>query len=76
MVWRGRESDPTMDRAAADVLAAFEGAEKARLPLADCYRAGVGAWRQAHPDQTPKYAAQRAVSVILEAKVSLRVPDE
>jgi hypothetical protein len=65
-----------MDRAAADVLAAFEGAEKARLPLMDCYLAGVGAWRQAHPDHAPTYAAQRAVSVILEAKVSLRVPDE
>jgi hypothetical protein len=28
------------------------------------------------PEQTPVYSAQRAVAVILAAKVSLRIPDE
>jgi hypothetical protein len=76
MVWHGWESDPTADPAAADVLAAYEAAWRAGNPTADCYRAGIEAWRQAHPDQTPVYSAQRAVSVILAAKVSLRIPDE
>ena len=76
MVWRGWESNPTTDPAAADVLAAYEAAWEARKSTADCYRAGVGAWRRLHPDQTPKYSAQRAVAVILAAKASLRIPDE
>jgi hypothetical protein len=45
-----------------------------RSPV-DCYRAGVEAWRRAHPDQRPGYAAQKAVAVILTARVSLRVDD-
>jgi len=76
MVWRVWESDPAADPAAAEVLAAYEAAWKARRSTADCYRAGVEAWCRVHPDQTPVYAAQRAVAVILAAKVSLRVPDE
>jgi hypothetical protein len=48
MVWLGREPDPTTDRAALDVVAAYESAERAGLPLVDCYRAGVEAWRRAH----------------------------
>jgi hypothetical protein len=76
MVWRGWESDPTADPAAADVLAAYEDAWTARKSTADCYRAGVEAWRRVHPEQTPVYSAQRAVSVILAVKVSLRIPDE
>ena len=76
MVWHDWKTGPTADPAAADVLAAYEAAWKARKSTADCYHAGVGAWRQAHPEQTPVYAAQRAVSVILAAKVSLRIPDE
>jgi hypothetical protein len=35
----------------------------------------VEARRRAHPDQTPDYAAQNAVAVILAAKVRLRVDD-
>ena len=76
MAWRGLETDPTLDPAATDVLAAYEAAWKARKSTAECYRAGVWAWREAHPDQKPTYAAQRAVAVILAAKVSLRIPDE
>jgi len=75
MVSHGREADPTIDPAATDVLAAYESAWEARKSTADCYRAGVWAWRQAHPDQKPAYAAQRAVAVILAAKVSLRIDD-
>ena len=75
MVWQGRETDPTLDPAATDVLVAYEAAWEAHKSTAECYRAGVGAWREVHPDQTPAYAAQRAVAVILAAKVSLRIPD-
>ena len=76
MVGHGGETDPTTDPAVADVLAAYEAAQKARKSTADCYRAGVAAWRRVHPDQTPVYTAQRAVTVILAVKVSLRIPDE
>ena len=75
MVWHGWETDPTIDPAAPDVLAAYEAAWEARKSTAECYRAGVVAWREAHPDQKPAYAAQRAVAVILAAKVSLRIDD-
>jgi hypothetical protein len=63
------------DYAAAAVLAAFEAAQREDLPPVDCYRAGVDAWRRAHPDQRREYAAQQAVAVILAAKVRLRVDD-
>jgi hypothetical protein len=63
------------DSAASAVLAAFEAARRDDLPQVDCYRAGVLAWRHAHPDQQPKYAAQKAVDVMLAARVSLRVDD-
>jgi hypothetical protein len=55
------------------VLEAFDAAQTARLPPVVCYRAGVDAWRRAHPDQLPKYSALKAVDVILAAKVRLRV---
>jgi hypothetical protein len=71
MVWR----DPIKDPTASAVLAAFEAARRDDLPQVDCYRAGVLAWRHAHPDQQPKYAALKAVDVILAARVSLRVDD-
>ena len=63
------------DPAASAVLAAFEAARRDDLPQVDCYRAGVLAWRHVHPDQRPAYAAQKAVDVILAAKVRLRVDD-
>jgi hypothetical protein len=75
MVWHDREINPTMDPAASAVLEAFDAAQAARLPPVVCYRAGIEAWRRAHPDQMPKYAALQAVDVILAAKVSLRVED-
>jgi hypothetical protein len=71
MVWR----DPIKDPAASAVLAAFEAARRDDLPQVDCYRAGVDAWRRAHPDQRREYAAKQAVAIILAAKVSLRVDD-
>ena len=73
MVPRGHQKDPSVDHAAAGVLAAFGAAEQAGLPLVDCYRAGVDAWLGAHPDQRREHAAPKAVAVILAAKVSLRI---
>jgi hypothetical protein len=71
------ERSPTRltNRAAPGGLAAFDTAQAARLPPVFCYRAGVEAWRRAHPDQRREYAALKAVDVILAAKVSLRVDD-
>jgi len=68
MVWRGRERDPTLDPAASDVLAAYKAAGDARMATAACYRAGVEAWRRAHPDHAAAFAAKQAVAVILAAK--------
>jgi hypothetical protein len=73
MAWRGRPVDPTTDPVAPRVIAAFEEAQEAGLSGKDCYKAGVEAWRRAHPDQAPEYTARQAVEVILRAKVSLRV---
>jgi hypothetical protein len=75
MVWRGSVIDPTQDVAAPAVLDAFDAARRAGEPSVDCYRAGVEAWRRTHPDQSAEYAAKQAVSVILAAKVSLRVEE-
>ena len=66
-----------MDRAEADVLAAFDAAKQTRLATVDCYRAGVEAWRRVHPYQERADGARWAGAVILlAAKVSLRLPDE
>jgi hypothetical protein len=75
MVWRGSTIDPMTDTAASGVLQAFEEAREAGLQSVDCYRAGVDAWRRAHPDQSAEYAAKQAVAVILAVKVSLRVEE-
>ncbi len=75
MIGRGIRSDPTTDAAAVEVIAAFEAAQEAGLPTVRCYLAGVEAWRRAHPDQRPEYAAHRAVAVIHAAKVTLRMED-
>ena len=64
------------DPAAMAVLVAYEVAHEARKSTADCYRAGVEAWRRVHPEQTPVYSAQRAVSLILAAKAPLHIPHE
>jgi hypothetical protein len=63
--------DPTTDRAAAAVLAAFEAAQRDNLPPVDCYLAGVEAWHRAHPSQTAAHAGKQAVAIILAAKVRL-----
>jgi hypothetical protein len=70
MVSRWPESDPTMDAAASDVLAAYVAAGDGRLATVDAYRAGIEAWRRVHPDQSAAYAAKKAVAVILAAKGS------
>jgi hypothetical protein len=75
MVWQVRAIDPMTDPAASAVLEAFDAAQDAGLSSVNCYRAGVTAWRRAHPDQKPEYAAKQAVAVVLAAKVRLRVDD-
>jgi len=60
------------DAAAAEVLAAFRDARDAGRSSVECYRAGVEAWRRLHPEQTPEYAAKRAVAVILAHHVELK----
>jgi hypothetical protein len=54
------------------VLKAFEKARTEGRPSVECYHAGVAAWRLAHPEQAPEYAAKRAVAVILSAHLTLR----
>jgi hypothetical protein len=56
-------------------MAAFAAAQVNGLPSVDCYRAAVEAWRRAHPDHTAPYAAQQAVRIVLDAKVSLRIEE-
>ena len=75
MVSLARERDPRSDPAAADVMAAYQATTQAGLPTPRCYRAGVEAWRRAHPDHSAAYAAKQAVAVILAAKekILLRV---
>jgi hypothetical protein len=68
MVRSVSKANPAMDPAAFDVLTAYEAATEARLPTADCYLAGVEAWRRKHPDQAGTYVGQQAVAVILAAK--------
>lgn len=75
MVWRSSTIDPTTDIAADAVIEAFEAAQRDGAASVDCYRAGVDAWKRAHPDQSAEYAAKQAVAVILAAKVSLRVEE-
>ena len=60
------------DKAAGDVLVAFQAARAAGRPPVECYRAGVEAWRLHHPDQAPEYAAKRAVAVILAHNMELK----
>jgi len=64
---------PAGKATAEAVLRAFERARTEGRPSVECYRAGVAAWRLAHPEQAPEYAAKRAVAVILSAHLTLRV---
>ena len=58
-----------------EVLSAYYEALAGGAKPADCYKAGVNVWRRAYPDHAPSMAARRAVSLILAATVTLRVPD-
>ena len=74
-MWRGSRADPGADPAAEAVLKAYEAGRAAGLASVECYRAGVAAWRRAHPDHSAEYAAKQAVSLILAAHVRLRVEE-
>ena len=54
-------------------LKAFSKARALGCSSVECYRAGVAAWRDVHPEQSAEYAAKRAVAVILSTYTSLRV---
>jgi hypothetical protein len=75
MTWRGATIDPTSDDTAEMVLEAFRSARNSGKPSVECYRAGVAAWRRVHPDQSPEYAAKRAVAVILAEHAKLQVEE-
>ena len=75
MVWRVSKVDPTTNVAADAVLNAFELAHRSGRPSVECYRAGVEAWRQQHPDQSAEYAAKQAVAVILAAHPKIRIEE-
>jgi hypothetical protein len=75
MTWRGATIDPITNDAAEAVLEAFRSARNSGKPSVECYRAGVEAWRRIHPDQSPEYAAKRAVSVILAEHAKLQVEE-
>jgi hypothetical protein len=75
MSWSAATNDLSASEAAAAALKEFERARRAGRPSVECYRAGVAAWRRVHPDQSPEYAAKRAVAVILERHVKLRVEE-
>lgn len=66
-------ADPINKVTAQAVLRAFEAARTQGRSSVECYRAGVAAWRSAHPEQAPEYAAKRAVEVILSVHVNLRI---
>jgi hypothetical protein len=51
------------------VLAVFDAACKAGLGPVSCYKAGVRAWRSLHPDHARTYSAQRAVTIMLAARI-------
>jgi hypothetical protein len=72
MVLHDRDPDPTKDPAASAVLAAFDAAPDAGSPSVDSYRAGVEAWRRAHPNQTASYAGQQAVAVCGQGRAAHR----
>jgi hypothetical protein len=67
------KADPTRDKAAPAVLAAYRAAVASGRPTPECYRAGVEVWQRYHPDHTRAYAAAQAVEAIQRATVSLRI---
>jgi hypothetical protein len=68
-------SNPLRQEPCEAVLRAFEEAREAGRPAVECYRAGVEEWRRTHPEQSPEYAAKRAVAVILAAHARVRVEE-
>lgn len=62
----------SLDGTAEAVLGAFQSARDAGRPSVECYLAGVAEWRRACPDQTPEYAAKRAVAIILAKHAKIR----
>lgn len=75
MVWRVSKVDPAGEATASVVLKAFEAARRAGRSSVECYRAGVEVWRREHPDQSPEYAAKRAVAVILTAHAKIQIEE-
>ena len=75
MVFRAPTTDPKTDIAADAVLDAFDSAFRSGLSVVECYRAGIDAWKDLHPDHAGEYASKQAVEVILDAKVSLRIEE-
>jgi hypothetical protein len=75
MVWRVSKVDPAGEATARVVLKAFEAARRAGRSSVECYRAAVEVWRREHPDQSPEYAAKRAVAVILTAHAKIQIEE-
>jgi hypothetical protein len=75
MAWRVQRIDSATNVTAEAVLKAFESARRAGRSSVECYRAGVAAWRNAHPDQSPEYAAKQAVAVILDVHAKIRIEE-
>jgi hypothetical protein len=65
--------DSTTKTAEEATLKAFALARARGRPSVECYRAGVAAWRDLHPEHSPEYAAKRAVAAILSNYTNLRV---
>jgi hypothetical protein len=49
-------------------LAAYKATKATGRPSVECYRAGVAAWRERHPEHAPEAAARRAVGIILASQ--------
>jgi hypothetical protein len=73
MSWNTATIEAGASDATEMALKAFEAARRAGASPVECYRAAVAAWRRVHPDQSPEYAAKRAVSVVLSTHVKFRI---
>jgi hypothetical protein len=75
MAWRLSGADLTTGGARQAALRAFEAARRAGRTTVECYRAGVAAWRSAHPDHSAEYSAKQAVSAILAHHAKIRIEE-
>jgi hypothetical protein len=75
MAWRVSGTDSTTSVAPQAALKAFEAARRTGRTTVECYRAGVAAWRCAHPDHSAEYSAKQAVSAILARHAKLRIEE-